>query len=76
MARAGALHRLTTRLVLLAAATVGTSACVLVPVPEPIVGAPAIVGPAPVIVVPRPHYHHRGGYYYGGYRRGGGYRWR
>jgi hypothetical protein len=77
MLRAGALRRLTTGLFLVAVTAVGTSACLLVPVSEPYIGAPAVVAPAPVIVVPRrPHYHYRGGYYHGGYHRGGGHRWR
>ncbi len=76
MLRAGALRRLTTRLSLVAVTAVGTSGCLLVPVPEPY-GGPAVVAPAPVIVVPRrPHYHYRGGYYHRGYHRGGGHRWR
>lgn len=74
MMRAGALRRLSTGLFLAAAVAVGTSACLLVPVPEPFVGAPAVVAPGPVIVVPgRPHYY-RGGYYHGGYHRGYGHR--
>ena len=74
MTRAGALRRLTTGLFLAAAVAVGTSACLLVPVPEPYAGGPAVVAPAPVIVVPgRPYYH--GGYYRGGYHRGWGHRW-
>ena len=69
MMRAGALRRLTAGLLLAAAVAIGTSACVLVPVPEPVVGAP-------VIIAPRPYYHYRGGYYHGGYHRGGGRHWR
>ena len=70
MMRAGALRRLTAGLLLAATVTIGTSACLLVPVPEPVVGPPA------VIIAPRPYYHHRGGYYHGGYYRGGGRHWR
>ena len=70
MVRAGALRRLTAGLFLAGAVTVGTSACVLVPVPEPFIGAPAVVAPAPVVVVPRPYYHPYRGYYRGGYHRG------
>lgn len=74
MMRAGALRRLVTGL-LLTAVGLSTSACLLVPVPEPVVGA-AVVAPVPVYVAPRPYYHHyyRGGYYGGGYYRG--HRWR
>jgi hypothetical protein len=72
MLRAGALRRLSASLFLAAAVALGTSACILAPVPPPYGGA-AVIAPAPVIVTPRPHYHH-GGYYRGGYHRGWGHR--
>lgn len=75
MIRAGALRRPTVGLLLLAAAALGTSGCVLAPIPGPVVGPPVVVAPRPLLVVPgRPHYHH-GGYYHGGYHRGYGHRW-
>jgi hypothetical protein len=68
----GTLGRLGAGLVLVIAAAVGVGGCVLVPFPEPVVGAPVVVAPRPVIVAPHPYY--RGGYYYGGaYHRG--HRW-
>lgn len=74
MMRAGAVRRLGAGLILASAIAIGTSGCILAPVPGPVVG-PLVVAPSPVIVAPRPHYHYRGGYYHGGYRRGHGHRW-
>jgi hypothetical protein len=70
MLRAGALRRLSTGLVLVAATAVGTAGCV-VAYPEPYaVGPPVVVAPRPVIVAPRPHrWYHRGGYHRGYYHR-------
>jgi hypothetical protein len=78
MTRAGALRRPIVGLLLVAAAALGTSGCILAPAPGPVVGPPVVVAPAPFLVVPRrPHYHDRGGYYHGGYHRGYGHRgWR
>jgi hypothetical protein len=68
MIRARALGRSIGGLVLAAAALV-TSGCVLAPVPAPVIGPPVVVAPRPVVVVPkRPHPYYRGGYY--GYHRG------
>jgi len=54
MARRVGLGRLTAALLF---AAVGMSGCVLVPVPEPVVGLPVIVAPRPVVVIPgRPAY--------------------
>jgi len=76
MMRAGAVRRLGAGLILASAIAIGTSGCILAPVPGPFVGAPVVVAPGPVIVAPRrPHYYNRGGYYHGGYHRGPGHRW-
>lgn len=63
---------------LLAIVAVGTSGCVLVPVPEPVVGPPVVVAPRPVVIVPgRPVYraYHPYSYYHRGYgwHRGDGW---
>jgi hypothetical protein len=68
------LGRLTAALLL--AAAVGTSGCVLVPVPAPVVGPPIIVAPRPVAVIPgRPVHraHHSYPYYHRGWHRGHGW---
>jgi hypothetical protein len=67
MLRAGALRRLGAGVVLVAAAAVGTSGCVVAAYPEPF-GPPVVVAPRPVIVAPRPHRYYRGGYHGGYYR--------
>jgi hypothetical protein len=51
------------------ATTVVTSGCVFVPVPPPLVGAPVVVRPRPVVVVPRAPVR---GYYRGYGSRGYG----
>jgi hypothetical protein len=66
MIRAGAL------LLLLAAVAVGTSACVLAPVPGPVVAPGVVVAPRPVYIGPGYYGHYHRGHYY----RGHGHRWR
>jgi hypothetical protein len=70
MLRAGALRRLGAGVVLVTAAAVGTTGCVVAAYPEPYAfGPPVVVAPRPVIVAPRPHrWYYRGGYH-GGYHR-------
>jgi hypothetical protein len=63
---------------LLAVVAVGTSGCVWVPVPEPVVGPPVVVAPRPVVIVPgrpvyrayRPRSYYDRGY---GWHRGHGW---
>jgi len=75
MMRAGAVRRLGAGVILASAIAIGTSGCILTPVPGPVYGPPVVVAPRPVIVAPpRPHYYYRGGYYHGGYHRHG-HRW-
>ena len=52
---------------LVAASTVVSAGCVLVPVGRPVAAAPAVVVPAPpVVVAPAPpHYRVHRGYWYG-----------
>jgi hypothetical protein len=72
MWQVASLRRLTAALLLAGAAAVGTSGCIVAPIPAPVAvePAPVVIAPRPVIVTPR---FHRGGYY--GY--GHGYRyWR
>jgi len=72
MARRVGLGRLTAALLFVAA--VGTSGCVLVPVPEPVVGPPVIVAPRPVVVIPgRPEHGSYSPYRYYYYHRGYGW---
>jgi hypothetical protein len=79
MPGAGALRRLFAGVVVVAAAAVGTSGCVVAAYPEPF-GPTVVVAPRPVIVAPRPHRgYYRGGYHrhWGGHRHWGHHRhWR
>ena len=63
---------------LLAVVAVGTSGCVVVPVPAPVLGPPVVVGPRPVVIAPgRPVYraYHPHSYYHRGYGWHRGHRW-
>jgi hypothetical protein len=73
MLRARSLRRLGAGAALVVTAAVGTTGCVLAPLPEPVVvGPPVVVAPRPVIIAPRPRYHYyRGGWHgWHGHRRG------